>query len=200
MVRCTDRRDTPARKSTGNALWPQNHRVAKNSRVPTVVGAIPVVGGLAKSADSQAQWVQEVLEQNARLVGQVPTTIKTLNDSLEAFNATVQRLDRVVSTIESTTNQLVAPLEMVGPRLDRLASALDPLALKEIPDLIDAIRREALPALRVATENQKQLALLTQAVERILSIVGELPGAGIVKRFTPSSATSSTTSKGDGES
>ena len=170
--------------------------MAKNSRVPNVVGAIPVVGGLAKTADSQAQWVQDLLEQNARLVGQVPTTIKTLNDSLEAFNATVQRLDRVVSTIETTTSQLVAPLEMVGTRMERLTSALDPLAVKEIPDLIDAIRREALPALRVATENQTQLALLIQTVERILSVVAELPGAGIVRRF---SGPSSAAAKGDGE-
>ena len=172
--------------------------MAKNSRVPSVVGAIPVVGGLAKTADSQAHWVQELVEQNARLVGQVPTTIKTLNDSLEAFNATVQRLDKVVSTIEAATAQFVAPLEAVGPRLDRLTSALDPIALKEIPDLLEAIRREALPALRVAADNQKQLALLMAGVDRILSILGELPGASLVRRFTPGTGAGAAKG-GDGE-
>ena len=52
-------------------------------------GAIPVVGDLVRSADAQARWMQELLEQNARLVGQFPATMKTFNDSLERFNQTV---------------------------------------------------------------------------------------------------------------
>ena len=35
--------------------------------------------------------------QNARLVAQLPATIKSFNDSLERFNQTVGRLDRVVA-------------------------------------------------------------------------------------------------------
>ena len=33
--------------------------------------------------------MQELLEQNARLIGQFPATMKTFNDSLERFNQTV---------------------------------------------------------------------------------------------------------------
>jgi len=32
--------------------------VAKNTRVPSAVGSIPVVGDLVKQADAQAQWLQ----------------------------------------------------------------------------------------------------------------------------------------------
>jgi len=122
--------------------------VAKNTRVPSAVGSIPVVGDLVKQADAQAQWLQELVEQNARLVAQMPATIKTFNDSLERFNQTIGRLDRVVSRIESASSQLIAPLEQMTPQLD------------------------------------KQVALLTNTVERVLALLNELPGASIVRRIT----------------
>jgi hypothetical protein len=101
----------------------------ESSRVPTAVGAIPVVGGLMKSADAQAQWMQEMLEQNARLLAQYPATMKTFNDSLERFNQTIERLDRAVSRIEAASK------------------------------------------------------LLAGTVDRVVGIVSELPGAGIVRRM-----------------
>lgn len=160
-----------------------NRQMARTSRVPAAVGAIPVVGDLVKQVETQAHWLQELVEQNTRLVGQLPATVKTLNDSLETFNQTVQRLDRVVSTIEAASAQLVAPLEAVAPKLDRVASALDVASLHEIPVVLDAVRREALPALRAATDTQRQMALLTSTVERVINVISELPGAGIVRRF-----------------
>lgn len=126
--------------------------MAKNTRVPSAVGSIPVVGDLVKQAESQAQWLQELVEQNARLVSQMPATIKTFNDSLERFNQTIGRLDRVVSRIEGASSSLIAPLEQMTPQLDR------------------------------------QVALLTNTVERILTILNELPGAGIVRRITGTGA------------
>lgn len=143
-------------------------QVAKNSRVPAAVGAIPVVGDLVKQADTQAQWLQDVLEQNARLVGQFPATLKAFNDSLEQFNKTVGRLDRTVTRIESAANQITGPLDRV----------------RDLPEALDALRREALPALRAATDTQTQVAVITTTLERILSLVAELPGAGIVRRMT----------------
>jgi ABC-type transporter Mla subunit MlaD len=156
----------------------------RNSRVPSAVGAIPVLGGLVKQADSQAQWLQELLEQNARLVGQLPATIKTFNDTLERFNQTVGRLDRTVSRIEGATAQLVGPLEQVTPQLNRVVSAIDVSALRDIPDVLDALRREAVPALRAATDTQRQVALLSTTVDRIMAMLTELPGAALVRRFT----------------
>ena len=131
--------------------------MAKSSRVPSAVRTIPVVGDLMKQADSQAQWVQELLEQNARLMSQLPETMKTLNDSLERFNQTVTRLDGVLARIESTAAQLVAPLEQVAPTLDRIVAT--------------------------ATDTQKQVALLTSTLERVVAMLGELPGAGLLRRF-----------------
>jgi ABC-type transporter Mla subunit MlaD len=157
--------------------------VAKNSRVPSAVGAIPVVGDLVKQADSQAQWLQELVEQNARLVAQMPTTMRTFNDSLERFNHTVARLDKVVTTIEGATSQLIAPLEQVTPTLDRIATTLDLPTLRELPQVLDALRREALPALRAASDTQKQVALVNATLDRIITILNELPGAGIVRRL-----------------
>lgn len=146
--------------------------MAKSSRVPSAVGAIPVVGDLVKQADTQAQWLQDLIEQNARLVGQLPATMKSFNDSLERFNQTVTRLDKVVSRIDSATAQLVGPLEQLTPQLGT------------VPDLIESLMREAGPALRAATDTQKQVALLSATVERILAILNELPGAGVLRRLT----------------
>ena len=120
--------------------------MAKSSRVPPAVGSIPVVGDLMRQADNQAQWLQDVVEQNARLVAQFPATMRTFNDTLERFNQSVARLDRVVSTIEAATDRIVAPMERVVPVLER------------------------------------QVGLLTGTVDRVAGLLGELPGAGILRR------------------
>lgn len=148
-----------------------------SSRVPSAVGAIPVVGELMKSADQQARWMQEVLEQNARLVAQFPATMKTFNDALERFNQTIGRLDKAVTRIEGASKSLVGPLEKV-------ASSLDPKALRDIPEVLDAVRREALPALRAATDTQQQVALLQSTIDRIVAVLSDLPGAGMLRRLT----------------
>lgn len=149
----------------------------ESSRIPSAVGAIPVVGDLMKSAETQAQWMQAVLEQNARLIGQFPATLKTFNDTLERFNQTVGRLDRAVTRIESASRTITGPL-------DKVAGALDPAALRELPETLDALRRESLPALRAATDTQRQIVALQTTVERVIGLVADLPGAGIVRRMT----------------
>lgn len=137
--------------------------MSKTSRVPSAVGAIPVLGELVKRADGQAQWVQELIEQNARMLSQLPATMKALNDSLERFNQTVGRLDSVVTRIETTATQLLSPLEQVAPNLDRMVS--------------------------VATDTQRQVALLTSTIDGLTGLLNELPGAGFVRRFTGGRAT-----------
>jgi ABC-type transporter Mla subunit MlaD len=148
--------------------------MAKNTRVPGAVGAIPVVGDLLKQADGQAQWLQELVEQNTRLVGQLPATMKNFNDSLERFNQTVSRLDAMVTRVEAAAGQLTGPLEQV----DRMLTRLD------LPQLADSLRKEALPALRAATDTQKQVALLTSTLDRVVAVLAELPGLGLMRRFT----------------
>lgn len=147
-----------------------------SSRVPSAVGAIPVVGDLMKSAESQARWMQEMLEQNARLVGQLPATMKTFNDSIERFNQTIGRLDRAVTSIETATKSLVGPLE-------KMVGAVDPKTLREIPETLDALRKEAGPAFKAATDTQRQVQLLTSTLERVVALLSDLPGAGILRRL-----------------
>jgi hypothetical protein len=55
--------------------------------------------------------------------------------------------------------------------------------LREIPDVLDAVRREALPALRAATDTQKQVALIAATLDRVIAVLNELPGAGLVRRL-----------------
>lgn len=132
--------------------------MAKTSRVPSAVGAIPLVGDLVKKADDQARWWQELVEQNARMAAELPTTVKTLTDSLERLSQTVSRLDRVATRIEGTAAQLVAPLEQVAPMVDRIVTT--------------------------ATDTQRQVALLTSTLERVVGLLGEIPGAGLMRRLT----------------
>src|SRR5690348_2658816 len=113
-----------------------------------------------KSADQQARWMQEILEQNARLVAQFPATMKTFNDALERFNQTIGRLDRAVGRIETATKNLTGPL-------DKVAGALDPKALRELPE---------------------QMALLQSAIDRIVAVLSELPGAGVLRRLAEGSS------------
>jgi ABC-type transporter Mla subunit MlaD len=147
----------------------------RSSRVPSAVGSLPLVGGLVRQADSQARWLQDVLEQNARLVGQLPATLKAFNDSLERFNDTVARLDRMVDRVETMTTALVAPIEQVATLLDRV---------RDIPELVETLRHEALPALRAAADTQQQVAALAAVLDRVAELLAELPGAGLVRRFT----------------
>ena len=130
-----------------------------------------------RSADGQARWMQELVEQNARLMGQFPATMKTFNDSLERFNQTVGRLDRAVTRIEAATRTVTGPLE-------RFASAIDPTTLRELPETLEALRREAVPALRAATETESRVASLQTTLDRIVGVIADLPGAGVLRRLT----------------
>jgi ABC-type transporter Mla subunit MlaD len=154
----------------------------ESSRVPSAVGSIPVVGDLVKSADQQARWMQEILEQNARLVAQFPATMKSFNDALERFNQTIGRLDRAVTRIETASKNLTGPLEKVS-------AALDPKALRDIPEVLDAVRREAVPALRAATDTQQQVARMQATIDRVIAVLGDLPGAGVLRRLAGEGAT-----------
>jgi hypothetical protein len=148
----------------------------ESSRIPSAVGAIPVVGDLMKSADSQARWMQEMVEQNARLVGQFPATMKTFNDSIERFNQTVGRLDRAVTRIETASKNLTVPLE-------KLVGAMDPKTVRELPQILEALRSQALPALRAATDTQAQVARMQTTIDRVVHALSELPGAGMLRRI-----------------
>ena len=87
------------------------------------------------------------------------------------------RLDRAVTRIEAAARSVTGPLE-------RVTSSLDPKALREIPETLDALRRETLPALRAATETQNRIAGLQSTLDRIVGVIADLPGAGVLRRAT----------------
>lgn len=149
----------------------------QSGRVPDLVGSLPVVGSLAKTADLQAQWMQDMVEQQARLLGALPDALRNLNDSIERFNQNVQRLDRTITRIESATGTIVAPME-------KIASAVDPANIPDLPDLFDLLRKETIPALRAATDTQRQMALLQSTVDRIAALLNDLPAVRLMKRMT----------------
>jgi ABC-type transporter Mla subunit MlaD len=83
--------------------------------------------------EAQARWFQDLLEENARLVGQLPATLRSFNDALEHFNETIGRLDRVVRRLETASANLTGPVE-------RLSTVLDPRALRDLPELARSLR------------------------------------------------------------
>jgi prefoldin subunit 5 len=103
--------------------------------------------------------------------------MKTFNDSIERFNQTIGHLDRAVTSIETATKNLTGPMEKV-------LGSIDPKALREIPEVLDALRKEAVPALRAATDTQRQVAMLQSTIERVITVLSELPGAGMLRRLT----------------
>jgi hypothetical protein len=103
--------------------------------------------------------------------------MKTFNDSIERFNQTIGRLDSAVTRIETATRNLAGPMEKV-------LSSIDTKALREIPEVLDALRKEAMPAMRAATDTQRQVAMLQSTIERVLTVLSELPGAGMLRRLT----------------
>jgi ABC-type transporter Mla subunit MlaD len=106
--------------------------------VPAAVAAVPVLGDAMQQLEAQARWLQNLLEENARLLGQLPATLRSLNDALERFNDTIGRLDRVVGRLEAASVSLTGPVE-------RLSAVLDPRALRELPELVRSLRDWSLP-------------------------------------------------------
>lgn len=108
-------------------------RQPSRTRVPGALAAVPVLGDVAQQLDAQARWFQDLLEQNARLVGQLPATLRSFNDALERFNETIGRLDRVVGRLEAASASLTGPVE-------RLSAVLDPRAFGDLPELVHSLR------------------------------------------------------------
>ena len=147
--------------------------------------AIPVVGGLVESATEQA-----------RLIANLPNVLKQATDAITAFAQTVAGLDKLVKRLDKLTEPLMDPLEQIAPRLERLVPLIVPI-LDEIdaeffeatPEMLDVLRTKAIPALINIAATQDQVALISDAVERImgglddvLHRLGALPGAGLIQK------------------
>ena len=120
----------------------------------------------------------------------LPDSLALLNRSLTNFAATVSRLDTLVRRLDRLTEPLEEPLTALAPRLNALVPLLDEEVLANLPAVLDAVNRNAVPALEVIGQTQAQVASIAASVERLMHVMDdgfarlqELPGAGLVARF-----------------
>ena len=120
----------------------------------------------------------------------LPESLAVLNRSLTSFAATVARLDTLVQRLDRLTEPLEAPLTALAPRLEALVPLLDEELISSLPAVLDAVNRNAVPALEVIGQTQAQVASIAASVERLMGVVDDtlvrlqdLPGAGLVSRL-----------------
>jgi ABC-type transporter Mla subunit MlaD len=150
---------------------------------------LPIVGGLVRQLEDQTAAIAKLVEDQAKLVAALPSTIRLANESLVAFASTVQRLDKLVRRLDALTLPLEHPLTELAPRLERLIPILDMPQLHDVPEMLDAVRQQGLPALAAVADTQRQVALIAASIERLmegiddtLRRVGDLPGAALLGR------------------
>jgi hypothetical protein len=120
----------------------------------------------------------------------LPDSIALLNRSLASFAQTVSRLDKLAKRLDRLTEPLEEPLTLLAPRLQALVPLLDDEIMRELPVVLDSVRRNAVPALEVIGQTQAQVASIAESVERLMQLMDdafvrlqELPGAGLVSRL-----------------
>jgi hypothetical protein len=146
---------------------------------------VPTVNDLVKLTTDQIEALT-----------QLPSSIVLLNQTLTSFAQTVGRLDKLVKRLDRLTEPLEEPLAALAPRLEALIPLLDEELMSSLPEVLDSVRRNAVPALEVFGQTQAQVASIAQSVDRLmhlmddtLSRLQELPGVGLVNRLRGGSST-----------
>jgi ABC-type transporter Mla subunit MlaD len=140
---------------------------------------IPTVGDVLRFGTEQIE-----------ALAALPDSIALLNRSLASFAATVTRLDTLVQRLDRLTEPLEEPLTALAPRLNALVPLLDEEVLASLPSVLDAVNRNAVPALEVIGQTQAQVASIAASVERLMHVMDdtfarlqELPGMNLVNRL-----------------
>ena len=123
-------------------------------------------------------------------LAQLPDSISLLNKSLTNFASTVSRLDKLVQRLDRLTEPLEGPLTALAPRLEALVPLLDEDVIASLPAVLDAVNRNAVPALEVIGQTQAQVASIASSVDRLMHVMDDtfarlqdLPGMGLVNRL-----------------
>jgi hypothetical protein len=130
-----------------------------------------------------------LVQEQAAAVAALPQAATTLNRTLTAFAQTVGRLDTLVKRLDRLTEPLEEPLRELAPRLQLLVPLLDDDVLGVIPELVDSLRKDAVPALQRIDQTQQQVQVIAESVERIMGGLDEtltrlsgLPGISLIQR------------------
>jgi uncharacterized coiled-coil protein SlyX len=125
----------------------------------------------------------------------LPDTIVQLNRTLTSFAQTVARLDKLVRRLDRLTEPLEAPLAALTPRLEALVPLLDHDLISSLPGVMEAVQRNAIPALEAMAQTQAQVAAIASSVDRLMTVMDDgfarlqdLPGAALVSRLRGSSS------------
>jgi hypothetical protein len=140
---------------------------------------IPTPGDLVKYGAEQIE-----------ALAQLPESISMLNKSLTSFASTVSRLDKLVQRLDRLTEPLEGPLTALAPRLEALVPLLDEDVIASLPAVLDAVKRNAVPALEVIGQTQAQVASIASSVDRLMHVMDDtfarlqdLPGMSLVNRL-----------------
>jgi ABC-type transporter Mla subunit MlaD len=139
---------------------------------------LPTVGDVVRFGAEQVE-----------ALAQLPESIALLNRSLTTFAQTVARMNVLVERLDRLTEPLEGPLTALAPRLEALVPLLDEEVLASLPGVLDAVNRNAVPALEVIGQTQAQVASIAASVERLMHMMDdtftrlqELPGISLVTR------------------
>lgn len=147
---------------------------------------VPTVNDLVKLTTEQIEALT-----------QLPSSIVLLNQTLTSFAQTVGRLDKLVKRLDRLTEPLEEPLAALAPRLEALIPLLDEELMSSLPEVLDSVRRNAVPALEVFGQTQAQVASIAQSVDRLMHVMDDtvlrlqdLPGVNLVSRLRGGSSSS----------
>ena len=157
---------------------------------------VPTVNDLVKLTTDQIE-----------ALSQLPSSIVLLNQTLTGFAQTVGRLDKLVKRMDRLTEPLEEPLAALAPRLEALIPLLDEELMSSLPEVLDSVRRNAIPALEVFGQTQAQVASIAQSVDRLMHLMDDtllrlqdLPGVGLVNRLRGGATTSEKQTSSTGRS